>query len=573
MDPLRAFVSRYWKIWATLGLCLLTIQSALSYTLSEVGKGNFVRWSHGQKFMLAGNPENRVGLSPVFFRNSVVLALQQWKYASNGIFDFEYWQGTDPKHFPASQEADGMSTIHFASRSGKRPDSNVIGHTQILFNNTTGAIIEADIVLNDIDYSLTEDARDTITRTHQTTRSVYLNNIITHEIGHAIGLSHSSSINSSMLYVEFPEQFKLGCDDIVGAKHLYPSPSDRTGKLEGIIHRPEGGPLAGAVVTAISSKRGIPIASVHTNADGRFIFGALEPGPYSLMVDSYFGTAASIPRHLQPRQRLICSSENFPKNFVTETDQHTLKRFEVRERMIRDIGVHSVTCNSIISTGSSFQQDVSAPFVDRADAGMLKTYSFVANGPFRVTAIGYLLLSPVRVELSLMDASGATLTPRRNDTLYRSKVSDFRVEDHSVSATAFGRVTVIARVYPIDESAFPRPSVKPGTEPLFMMHFHNEHEARNGKFIPLNARCSTNQVFPEYRSPPGIPIRNATTTTLSDHVGFCGTANASTLHGRKSTPATSNRSDFGKIIGWMIPFLTAFVCRLYLKFRHAKIRE
>jgi hypothetical protein len=115
--------------------------------------------------------------------------------------------------------------------------------------------------------------------------------------------------------------------------------------------------------------------------------------------------------------------------------------------------------------------------------------------------------------------------------------------------------------------------VKPGTEPLFMMHFHNEHEARNGKFIPLNARCSTNQVFPEYRSPPGIPIRNATTTTLSDHVGFCGTANASTLHGRKSTPATSNRSDFGKIIGWMIPFLTAFVCRLYLKFRHAKIRE
>ena len=523
--------------------------------------------------MLAGNPQNSVGLSPGFFRNSVVLALQQWKHATNGVFDFEYWQGTDPKHFPAAQESDGVNTIHFASRSGKRPDSNVIGHTQILFNNVTGAIIESDIVLNDINYTLTEDARDTITRTQKTTRAVYISNVITHEIGHALGLSHSSSINSSMLYVEFPEQFKLGCDDIVGAKHLYPSPSDHTGKLEGIILSPQGGPLAGAVVTAISSKRGIPIASVHTNAEGKFFFGALEPGPYSLMVDSYFGTPASIPRHLQPQQRFLCSSESFPKHFMTEADQHTLKRFEVRERMIRDIGVHSVSCNSIISSSTYFQQDVSAPFVDRADAGTVKTYSFQANGPFRVTAIGYLLLSPVRVELSLMDASGATLTPRRNDTLYRSKVSDFQVEDNSVSATAFGRVTVIARVYPIDESAFPRPSVKPGTEPLFMMHFHNELEARNGKFIPLNARCTMNQAFPEYRSPPGFPIRNATTTTLTDHVGFCGTANASTLHGRKTTHSSPNGTDFGTIIGWMLPFLTAIVCRLYLKFRQVKIRE
>lgn len=555
-------------IW---GFSLAAGLPALSYTLTEVSKGHLVRWSNGQKFLVAGNPENGIGIHPAYFRKTVIQALQQWKQATQGVFDFEYWQGTDRRHYPPAQKVDGLNVIHFASQSGQRPDPNIIGHTQVWYNASTGAILEADIILNDVNYELTDNPNHTSSRNRNERPKVFLDNIVTHEMGHAIGLSHSSSINSSMLYVEFLEQFKLGCDDLAAAKHLYPSNRDRTGKLEGIILGPDRIPLSGAVVTAISSQRGIPIASVHTNLNGKFIFGALDPGSYSLMVDSYIGTPASIPSHLQTRHSRICWNNQFPKNFVTEHDQITLRKIEVKSGLIQDIGHHSIRCDSVVAVPTFIQQNAPKQFVDRADAGSVRTYTFQANGPFRVTAVAHLLLSPVKVELSIADSTGSILTPRRNDTLYRSKVSDYQLNDNSVSATAFGPITVTARVSSIEKHLFPTPAVTPGTEPIFVIHFHDESQARNGKFIPLNARCSSNQVFPEYRSPPGHPIRNASQTTISDQIGFCGSANASTLSGGKPSHSQKKSTDPGALIGWMLPFLTAIVCRLYLKNRHAKI--
>jgi hypothetical protein len=573
LNQQRAFFSRLLKWGMLWGISLVAGLPALSYTLTQVSKGHLVHWSNGQKLFLAGNPENTNGITPNYFRQTVVHALQQWKHATQGVFDFEYWQGTDRRYYPTTQKVDGLNAIHFASQSGLRPDPNIIGHTQVWYNASTGAILEADIILNDVNYELTDNPTHTSSRNRNQKPKVFLNNIVTHEMGHAIGLSHSSSINSSMLYVEFLEQFKLGCDDLAAAKHLYPSSLNRTGKLEGVILGPDRIPLSGAVVTAISSQRGIPIASVHTNQNGKFIFGALESGSYSLMIDSYVGTPASIPSHHQTRHSRICWNNQFPKNFVTESDQITLRKFEVKSGMIQDIGFHPIRCDSVVATPVFIQQNAPKQFVDRADAGSIRSYTFQANGPFRVTAVAHLLLSPVHVELSIADSTGSILTPRRNDTLYRSKVSDYQLSDNSVSATAFGPITVTARVSSIEPLLFPTPAVNPGTEPVFMVHFHDESQARNGKFIPLNARCSSNQVFPEYRSPPGNPIRDASQTTIRDQIGFCGTANASTLSGGNPSHSRSNDVDPGALIGWMFPFLTAIVCRLYLKNRHAKIKE
>ncbi len=571
----RASMRRFWNLILMGGACLMSGVSAYSYTLTQTETGQYVRWAQGQKLFLAGNPENNRGVSKSNFRNAVVNALQQWKQATQGLFDFEYWQGSDPSIYVPHQQKDGLNSIFFASQKNKNIDENIVGHTQTWFNAKTGAMIETDVMLNDVHYQLTDDPNDTSSN-HPTLKRVHLNNVITHELGHVIGLSHSNSINASMLYLEFYEQFKLGCDDFAGAKHLYPHYKSETGSLQGVIVNSSNQPAAGVVVTVFSSLRGVPIASVHTDQTGKFLFAALEPGPYTLMVDEYVGTSSSVPRILKPGETRICMNQHFPKNFVTEGDSRTLKKFQIQQKLVTDIGQFQIRCDSISNSDEFFQKQPSDTFVDRLDSGMEKDYTFQANGPFRVTAISHLMLSPIKVDLSILDSNGSIINPRRSDILYRSKVSRFKIEDFSLSAEAYGLIHIRVRSTPIQaKSPFDTKAssneMNFSSEPLFILHFNDERQARNGKFIPLNARCNLNQSFAEYRSPPGNPIRNATTQTMRSGIGFCGTANASTLHDRNQTSTLPIA--WGEIFGWMLPFLTAFVCQLYLKIQRAKIKE
>lgn len=534
-----------------------------AYTLTQTQHGQNIRWHYGQKFFLAGNSSNQSSLLPDSIRSAVVNGLQQWKRATQGMFDFDYWQGTNPNIYIPQQKQDGLNSIFFASQSNKRPDPNVIGYTQVWFNANTGDMIEADIILNDVDYNLTDTPTDTSSHTERGGKRVYLNNVVTHELGHAIGLSHSNSINSSMLYVEFSEQFKLGCDDWAGAKHLYPTNNNGMGALSGVILGPSNEPVAGAVVTAISIARGIPIASVHTDSTGKYLFGALEAGNVSLIVESYQGTPTSVPMRMRIKSDAsICENKKFPKNFITEDDQNGLKKFNIKPNALSNAGTYRVSCNEVLELRPEQTRFAPPVLVDRGELGSSKTYTFNANGSFKVTGLGYLLLSPVKVSLSLDQTSGKTL--------YRSRMSEYKIDDSVITGTAFGPVTIKVEISGNDPKSFPSPAVWPGTSPNYVLVFSDNADTPLSSSMPNNARCDSNEPFSDYQSPPGDPIRNSTSTTTRDGIGFCGNAHASSFH-EGSLKTVKNHTPLGSIIGWALPFLVALVCQLFLRKRRAKL--
>ncbi len=550
-------------LWICMGL-LFTLSPARAYTITSTEDGKLIRWRYGQKLFLAGNPNGQDSIPSDFFYQTVVNGLQQWKWATEGQFDFDYWQGTNPSVYESKLKQDGMSTIFYASHSSESTDPNIIGFTQVWYNNTSGDLVEADIMLNDKDYELTTNPIDTSSKSASWgyRPKVYLGNIITHEIGHAIGLSHSSTVNASMLYVEFSEQSKIGCDDWSAARHLYPVPGGQTGALTGTILSPSSQPISGAVVTAISKSRGSVLATALTDQSGVYYFGALEQGDVGLMVQPFQGSPQSIPARVQSaRSQSVCDSGSYPTNFITDNDEHRLQDFYVPTGEVVQAGSYRLKCDALATSDSLYQgTDAPSMFVDRGTPSDSKVYQFTANGNFSISGLGYLLMSPIKVDISIVDANGNPINVQTQSPMYES-ASTFQIPDTRITGSAVGPIFVKVTPSWIASSDYPTPSVWPSATPYYVITFNSGTTPLTAG-LTENARCAPPSKFSKYQSPPGDPVRFSSTTSTRDGIGFCGgsSAQADLLHHEKRAPRSA---PIGEIIGWLLPYLVALGSRSY----------
>ena len=110
----------------------------------------------------------------------------------------------------------------------------------------------------------------------------YLGNVISHELGHALGLAHSPVTSSTMYPYLNPGQYNFSKDDILGLKKLF-TQSEGGGVIKGSVKSYEGGgSLLGATLELYSASEGSLIASVVTDYSGSFSFNYLD------LNDSYF---------------------------------------------------------------------------------------------------------------------------------------------------------------------------------------------------------------------------------------------------------------------------------------------
>lgn len=570
-------------LWCALLLPL----SSFGYTLSSSPQGQKIKWHAGQKFFLAGNPNNQSKLSPDQLWIAAVRGLQQWKQATSSVFNFEYWQGNNSQVFETEVSPDGLSVIFFASAGSVSMDPNVIGYTQNWYNSQTGELLEADIVLNDINFNLTNNPQDTSSQINSSSSrpSVYLNNIVTHELGHAIGLSHSSDINSSMLYVEFREQSTLGCDDWAAARDLYSSHSggnSNTGSLSGIVVTPAGEPAAGVLVTAISRSRGIPLATVHTHSNGSFEFGALEPGNYGLQIRPFLGSPSSIPAQVQAKEQYICSdSSSFPAQFIFGDSQQTLQNYEVVSRKNANTSTIRIQC---VATQNISPYSNSEFFADSLYPGQMQQYRFIANGPFKISVSSFLLSSPIQAVIKLYDNLGNIIPTKNESPTYQSN-SLYTIPETQITGSFHGEIIAVLQTQYYPGSYFPIATSGKESNPYFVVSFRNPL-ARNPSYesLPNNARCAISNVEENYQSPPGNPVRS-TFGTQRSVVGFCGSlqnidktmrssGNRAIKQRKILDTEFFERSPLGSILGWFFPFWVALFYQIAQRIiRRASMRK
>jgi hypothetical protein len=578
MDRSKAFL----RVLAA-GFALLVSPICEAYVPTVTSGGAPVTWRGPPKLNLAGNPRNQSGLDPEDFRAAVVRSLLRWAAASGGSLGFDYWQGTSSPYYTGSSDYNGLSNLYFASNqvSGERLPSNVLGLTQVWYDPHSGRILETDVVLNDRAFQFTMDPRDTSgygsggpgagSRTGMS--KVFVENVLTHELGHAFGLSHSGGLQSAMLFMESPEQAHLGCDEHTGIHVLYPSgDAGARGEIAGKVVTEAGKPVFGAHVVAISRRRGTVMATAISDSSGQYRISALEPGAYFLLVEPYFAGPGALPVYYSGMNSAVCGGQEFVRGFLTDSDgfvptavEAAPGRSTAAPALVARCGpaasVHGASIRLLEGAGSL----ADAPLIYRgAGPGFGATLRFDSmqssylrlnglSGRIEIHAVGYSIYSPARASIRLLsEATGAEVRSARIAEEVYTGESGYVNYDSVLTADGIepGNYTLEISPDRLPSTRYPAGNLALDAAPFLLVTGSvNEATPALAGVIAENARCRMNENFAAYQSPPGDPPRGVLEEE-KEGVGFCGTLTRDGFGSGRGGPPRP-----GALLGWFAPWL------------------
>ena len=225
---------------------------------------------------------------------AVERALASWSQAAN----VKFVEGpSKAQSVSPANSGDGISLITVAATAENLAlfsEENTTARTRVFYDPDTGAITEADIVINPFPYS--GEGEPLQFSTDGTPGTYDLESTLAHEIGHLLGLNHSHVIGATMQAFQalngtygLPAitERTLSEADEAAVRTLY-GVFEKTGSIEGkILNSIDGSllPATAAHVWIEDLATGKVMAGGVTNAGGKFSINGIPPGAYRAMVE------------------------------------------------------------------------------------------------------------------------------------------------------------------------------------------------------------------------------------------------------------------------------------------------
>ena len=248
-----------------------------------------IKWTHLPIRYFVTNRDVS-GVTAPQLQTALAAAIAEWDRPANvGISSqFVGFTGAEPFN------DDGMSVIGFQARADL---DRTLGATTFVLDDVTGEILESDIFLNSA-FSWSVAANGTPSRFD-------VASVLTHEIGHLLGLGHSALGETTSLTgggrsvigkraVMFPIAYPPGsirdrtieADDLSGITDIYGTPTAKQelGAISGKVTM-NGVGVLGAHVTAFNPVTGDLISGFTLTSKGEFVISAMPTGQYIVRVE------------------------------------------------------------------------------------------------------------------------------------------------------------------------------------------------------------------------------------------------------------------------------------------------
>jgi len=212
--------------------------------------------------------------------NAVRACFDQWQSITGSHLRFEFAGLISPVGLDL--RFDNTNVVFWAKKSTRVAAGfvNISGRRGYTLANFTdqGVILDADIVLNGVDFEWFTDFNNT------TNQAAFVEGSLLHEIGHFVGLDHTPAGGATVINGAngIGTEAGLSADEIAAMRFLYPTGPNGLAVVRGTV-RLNGAGILGAMVLAEDAAGNLAGATV-TRASGFYEIPSLAAGSYSLRV-------------------------------------------------------------------------------------------------------------------------------------------------------------------------------------------------------------------------------------------------------------------------------------------------